>query len=144
VLILDKEVLRLYHAITPTRFLDRGDEYAQLIGFLLARGCDPNVYRENVGWNCRGESSGTTFDQFAVSLRLRAKHKHAAEISRDLIIFKRLEEAGAEYSKPINTLAKYYPRFLSSLFMAEVEELTVFEEQIERKLFSGISPTLLH
>lgn len=132
-------MIRLYlqHERSGLRYeTSRAPGFLSLAQFFLDNGANPNViccHNESY-W---GAKQGTALDLFAGELRKRSGHVDPVddEIGKSLI--EKLTEEGAEFSRPLQTLAKKHPHYFSSSFKAGIEELQQFPEQIEgEKIFT--------
>lgn len=102
-----------------------------LIQFLLDRGANPNIISSPVSegftvWHDR--VGGTIFDQFAIELVIFS-HKPSARVHST--IFKRLEAAGSEFSKPLDLIRRVYSPFRCDFFDAQARAFAKFEDQID-------------
>jgi hypothetical protein len=105
-----------------------------LIQFLLDKGANPNiVFPFPSTWE-DGDAEGTIFDHFADYLL--EDHFSRDEVSRRITIRKRLEAAGSAFSKPLNGWLGTSPYYLYKIFAHQVKHFTIFEDQIDCKLYS--------
>ncbi|KAF2197110.1 hypothetical protein GQ43DRAFT_223224 [Delitschia confertaspora ATCC 74209] len=142
------EVLWIYIGLGFRRSQQPGDEYVHLIQFLLDKGADPNIISSSASMEASdrfGDRGGTTFDQFAAILATKYYERWYGGRNklRNLTIFKRLDAAGSEFSKPLNTLSSIHPTYFCESFAAEVEEFTKFEDQIDLCKLGVFVPLIL-
>jgi hypothetical protein len=108
-----------------------GDEYLDLIQFLLDSGADPNVLSSEPRWS--SSVGGTAFDLFASYLLIKNTNTSPGVRIRSLALYKKLLAHGCEFSKPIQSTKGTHPRYLVDCFAVEISELRQFPEQIECK-----------
>ncbi|RYN38248.1 hypothetical protein AA0119_g458 [Alternaria tenuissima] len=126
---------------SPLAFAFAGDEYVAIIRFLLERGADPNVLRSRKDdefssvWNFQG----TTCDQLAGPTLYALRMLFPSGIPRFLEILDRILEAGGHNSRPIPE--KVPPG--ACFFREEIEQLLVFENQIDIRDLGDLVPIIL-
>lgn len=116
-----------------THWATKTPKFLSLIQFLLDHGANPNTICSHNA-SCYGASQGTALDLFAGELSGHAPLLvFDEEIGNSLL--EKLANEGAEFSKPLRTGARFHTTHLSRHFQAEIEELRLFPEQIEGKIF---------
>jgi hypothetical protein len=109
-----------------------------LIQYLLDKGADPNMIRSSAAGELSDrcdDSGGTTLDQFVTK---RKYHFSQYYSSRGMNIFKKLEAAGAEFSKPMVLATWQHPHFRCREFVRQVQQFTIFQDQIDRRFCGDI------
>ncbi|CAN9115910.1 unnamed protein product [Alternaria alternata] len=118
-----------------------GDEYINIIHFLLERGADPNVLtdpRPNA-FSYVLYSQNTACDLLAAVMGSGLRNLPQAEKSRFLDISERIVEAGGHTSRPIQR----YVSQLKTSFRDDIERLSLFEDQIDIRDLGDLVPVIL-
>ena len=105
------------------------EEYLYLIRFLLDSGLDPNAECSFANGNdrCGLNRGGTILDLFTDYLYDPARHGLAH------LIHSELDSRGAQFSRPLQGVAKRISYSRVGYFKREISDLKVFPEQVDRR-----------
>jgi hypothetical protein len=109
-----------------------GDEYIAIVRFLLKRGADPNVLRGSKDDELSNSFScqGTTYDQLTGPIAYGLRMFSPARRSRYLEVLESIVETGGHTSRPF--VHEVHQDAIH--FRDEIEQLLVFEDQIDSEL----------
>jgi hypothetical protein len=109
------------------------DRFMRLIQLLLECGADVNALSFQQSYWQHSTRYGTLFDHFGADLR--ADHYGQPQRNaQNLILYRRLESSGCKHARPIQTLDRWAEWYYNRAFEKEVEELRLFEDQIDSEL----------